>query len=93
MCGRGSLALLDGPDIGDQGQAFLDEAIVSALMRQLSWTHFLSLIYVPHPMQRNFYAEMCRVEGCSTRTLRKKIDSMLYERTALSKQPEKFAGA
>ena len=31
---------------------------------------------------------MARIEGSSVRTLRERIDSMLYERTALSKQPE-----
>jgi predicted nuclease of restriction endonuclease-like (RecB) superfamily len=41
-------------------------------------------------MQRAFYAEMCRIERWSTRTLEKKIASMLYERTALSKKPEKL---
>jgi predicted nuclease of restriction endonuclease-like (RecB) superfamily len=36
---------------------------------------------------------MCRVEGWSTRTLRNKIDSMLYKRTAISKKPEDIARA
>jgi predicted nuclease of restriction endonuclease-like (RecB) superfamily len=31
---------------------------------------------------------MCRIEGWSVRTLQQRIDSMLYERTALSKQPD-----
>jgi len=70
---------------------FPDEAIVSALMRQLSWTHFLSIIYLKDPLQRDFYAEMCRIERWSTRTLQKKIGSMLYERTALSKKPDALA--
>jgi len=72
-------------------EAFQDERIVSALMRQLSWTHFLSVIYLPDPLQRDFYVEMCRVEKWSTRTLQKKIGSMLYERTALSRKPEELA--
>lgn len=42
-------------------------------------------------MQREFYAEMCRVEGWSVRTLRGRIDSMLYERTALSRKPDELA--
>jgi len=54
-------------------EAFQDERIVSALMRQLSWTHFLSVIYLPDPLQRDFYVEMCRVEKWSTRTLQKRI--------------------
>lgn len=72
-------------------EAFPDELIVSALMRQLSWTHFLSIIYLPDPLQRDFYVEMCRIEKWSTRTLQKKIGSMLYERTALSRKPEELA--
>ena len=72
-------------------EAFPEERIVSALMRQLSWTHFLSILYLPDSLQRDFYAEICRVEGWSTRTLQKKIASMLYERTALSRKPEELA--
>lgn len=72
-------------------EAFPEERIVSALMRQLSWTHLLSIIYLPDSLQRDFYAEMCRVEGWTTRTLQKKIASMLYERTALSRKPEELA--
>jgi predicted nuclease of restriction endonuclease-like (RecB) superfamily len=34
---------------------------------------------------------MCRVERWSVRTLRAKIQSMLFERTALSRKPEKLA--
>jgi predicted nuclease of restriction endonuclease-like (RecB) superfamily len=33
---------------------------------------------------------MCRIEGWSVRTLEKKISGMLFERTALSKKPEKL---
>lgn len=68
--------------------AFPDERIVSSLLRQLSWTHFVTIIYLDDSLKREFYAEMCRVERWSTRTLQKKIGSMLYERTALSGKPE-----
>ena len=63
---------------------------VSALRRQLSWSHFKQLIYIPDKLKRDFYAEMCRVEGWSTRVLAKKVGGMLYERTALSKKPEEI---
>jgi predicted nuclease of restriction endonuclease-like (RecB) superfamily len=33
---------------------------------------------------------MCRIERWSVRTLRERIDSMLYERTALSRKPEEL---
>ena len=69
-------------------EVFPDEQIVSALRRQLSWTHFKSVIYLDDPLKRDFYAEMCRMEKWSTRTLEKKIGGMLFERTALSKKPD-----
>jgi predicted nuclease of restriction endonuclease-like (RecB) superfamily len=72
-------------------EAFPDTKIVSALRRQLSWSHFIQIIYLDDPLKRDFYAEMCRIEGWSVRTLGKKIDSMLFERTALSRKPEKLA--
>jgi predicted nuclease of restriction endonuclease-like (RecB) superfamily len=70
--------------------AFPDEQIVSALRRQLTWTHFRTLVYVEDPLKRDFYAEMCRIERWNTRTLVKKIGGMLFERTALSKRPDKL---
>jgi len=69
-------------------EAFPDDEIVSALRRQLSWSHFKQLIYIDDTLKRAFYAEMCRVERWSTRALADKVDGMLYERTALSKKPE-----
>ncbi len=69
-------------------EVFPDQEIVVSLIRQLSWTHFIALIPLKEPLQREFYAEMCRVERWSVRTLRQKIDSLLYERTALSRNPE-----
>lgn len=67
---------------------FPDEQIVVTLSRQLSWSHFVSIIPIKDPLSREFYAEMCKLEGWSVRQLRKSIDSMLYERIAISKQPE-----
>ncbi|MBL6995591.1 MAG: DUF1016 family protein [Desulfobacula sp.] len=71
-------------------EVFPDKEIVVSLIRQLSWTHFIALIPLKDDLQRDFYAEMCRLERWSVRTLRKKIDGMLYERTAISKKPEKL---
>jgi predicted nuclease of restriction endonuclease-like (RecB) superfamily len=69
-------------------ESFQDKKIVATLSQQLSWSHFRELLPLEKPLQRDFYAEMCRVEGWSVRTLRRKIDSMLYERTAISRKPE-----
>jgi predicted nuclease of restriction endonuclease-like (RecB) superfamily len=72
-------------------ESFPDEEIVATLSQQLSWSHFRELLPLEQPLQREFYAEMCRMEGWSVRTLRGRIDSMLYERTALSRKPEELA--
>jgi predicted nuclease of restriction endonuclease-like (RecB) superfamily len=71
-------------------EVFTDEEILSSLRRELSWTHFKQIIYLDDPLKRDFYAEMSRIERWSTRTLEKKISGMLFERTALSKKPEKL---
>ncbi len=71
-------------------EVFSDEAIVVSLIRQLSWTHFLVLIPLKDPLVRDFYAEMCRIERWSVRTLRERVGSMLFERTALSKKPDEL---
>jgi predicted nuclease of restriction endonuclease-like (RecB) superfamily len=72
-------------------ELFHDEKIVAALLRQLGWTHFTLLLPIKDELKRDFYAEMCRIERWSTRTLEKKIGSMLFERTALSRKPAKLA--
>jgi predicted nuclease of restriction endonuclease-like (RecB) superfamily len=69
-------------------EQFPDEPIVATLSQQLSWSHVKELLPLKEDLARKFYAEMCRLERWSVRTLREKINGMLYERTALSKKPE-----
>lgn len=74
-------------------ELFPDEEIVATLSRQLTWSHFVLLLPLEAPLARAFYAEMCRVERWSVRALRQQIDSMLYERSALSRKPERVIEA
>lgn len=69
---------------------FPEEKYVVTLSRYLSWSHFVTIIPLKQTLEREFYAEMCRIEKWGVRTLRQKIDSMLYERTAISKKPEEL---
>ena len=69
-------------------QTFPDERIVSALRRRLTWTHLKALIYIDDPLKREFYIELCQLEGWSSRQLQERLQSLLYERSAVSKQPE-----
>ncbi len=66
---------------------FQDKEIVHSLSAQLSWTHFKSLIYIQDDIKRDFYIQMTMLDNWSTRVLIQKIDSQLFERTALSKKP------
>jgi predicted nuclease of restriction endonuclease-like (RecB) superfamily len=72
-------------------EVFPQKEIVATLSQQLSWSHFVILIALKEPLQREFYAEFCRIERWNVRTLRKKVDSMLYERTAISRKPADLA--
>ena len=69
-------------------EEFLDEQIVTTLSAQLSWSHFLELIRVEDPLKREFYVTLCASEGWSVRGLRDRMNGMLFERTAIAKQPE-----
>lgn len=68
-------------------EIYSDKETVYALSRHLSWTHFRQLIYIDDDLKRQFYTQLCRQEHWSTRVLAKKIDSMLFERTAIAKAP------
>jgi predicted nuclease of restriction endonuclease-like (RecB) superfamily len=69
-------------------KSFSDKENVVSLIRQLSWTHILAIIPIEDPVKRDFYIQMCIHEKWSVRTFRERINSMLYERTAISKKPE-----
>jgi len=69
-------------------EIFPDEKIVVSLIRQLSWTHILAILPIEDPLKREFYVQLCIHEGWSVRTFRERIQSMLFERTAISKKPE-----
>jgi predicted nuclease of restriction endonuclease-like (RecB) superfamily len=68
-------------------RVFPEQKNVVSLIRQLSWTHILAVLPIDDPLKRDFYIELCRLERWSVRTLRERIDALLYERTAISKKP------
>lgn len=68
----------------------IDEKIIATLSQQLSWSHFRELIPLQDNLKIEFYAQMSIAQNWGVRTLRKQIDSMLYERTALSKKSDEL---
>lgn len=71
-------------------RAFPNKNILATLSPKLSWSHFIELVTLEEETQRLFYTQMAITEKWSVRLLRERIDSMLFERTALSKKPEKL---
>ncbi len=69
-------------------EVFPSREILSTAGRELSWSHIKTLIYLDDPLKRDFYTEICRLERWSVRQLQERIQSMLYERTAISRKPE-----
>ena len=71
-------------------QLFPKEQIVASLMRQLSWTHILQVLSIKDDLQREFYLTLAASERWSVRQLRKEIDGMLFERTAIASKPDEL---
>jgi predicted nuclease of restriction endonuclease-like (RecB) superfamily len=65
-----------------------DFEILHTLCAKLTWSHIRSLIYIESQIKREFYIQMSIHERWSVRTLQERMDSMLFERTAISKKPE-----
>ncbi|WP_141050054.1 PDDEXK nuclease domain-containing protein [Aliarcobacter cryaerophilus] len=63
---------------------------IATLSQQLSWSHFKELLPMEDNLKIEFYSQMSALDKWSVRTLRNRIDSMLYERTALSKKPDEL---
>jgi len=71
-------------------QQFPELQILTTLSAQLSWSHFVELIKIDDTLKREFYISMCTSARWSVRVLRERMDGMLFERTAISKQPDEL---
>lgn len=71
-------------------QIIPDFQIVAQLSRQLSWSHFVEVIPLKDELQREFYLTLAASELWSVRQLRKEIDGMLFERSAISGKPDEL---
>ena len=71
-------------------QEFPDVEIVSAVSTKITWSHIIEILPLKDDLQREFYLTLASTERWSMRQLRKKIDGMLFERTAISGKPNEF---
>ena len=69
---------------------FPDVQIVSAVSTQLTWSHIVEVLPLKDELQREFYLTLASSEKWSMRRLRKEIDSMLFERTAIASKPDEL---
>lgn len=66
-------------------EAYPDAEIVSALLRQLPWTHHLIILgQSKRPEEREFYLRLAAQEQWSSRQLERQFKAALFERTVLS---------
>lgn len=65
-------------------EQFQDDEIVATLSRQLSWSHFLTLIPLKSQEARLFYARQAAVGQLGVRDLRQLIARKAFERTAIA---------
>ena len=65
-------------------EEFPNIEIVTPLVTQLSWTHFLMVLPLKDEIAREFYLTMAANAHWSKRELEKQIDGMLFERTVIA---------
>lgn len=66
-----------------------EEDKLYAMRRYLSWTHFRILMRLEDPLARQFYEIETAKNNWSSRELERQINSLLFERLALSKDKKK----
>lgn len=71
-------------------QQFPEFRIVSQVAAQLSWSHFIEVLSLKDELQREFYITIAASERWGRDRLRKEIDGMLYERTAIATKPDEL---
>ena len=67
-------------------ETYVDFPILSSLLRELSWTHNLTIFSrCKSTEEQKFYLQHCKIENYSVRELDRQISASLYERKMLNK--------
>lgn len=61
------------------------------LLSSLSYSHFAELLSLEDPLKRTFYERECIRGTWAVRELRRQISSLYFERSSLSRNPEKLS--
>jgi predicted nuclease of restriction endonuclease-like (RecB) superfamily len=81
--------------LGTLSQEFVEQSKKSIiepikLISNLSFSHFAELLKIEDPLKRSFYEIECIKGTWGVRELRRQINSLFFERTGLSRKPEKL---
>ena len=76
------------PNLKKMRQFYLLFPIRSTVLSELSWSHYLILIKINEENKRKFYMHEAVNSGWSVRELQRQVDSLLFERLAISKNKE-----
>ena len=66
-------------------EQFPQRSVVETFSETISWSHFVEILTLSQPIERDFYATMCHASRWSVRGLRREIAGALFTRTALSR--------
>ncbi len=78
----------DAAEVGQTVIAKLGK--VEKIVHGLSFTHLSLLLPIDDPQKRHFYETECIKGTWSVRELKRQIDTLYYERSAMSRKPEKL---
>jgi predicted nuclease of restriction endonuclease-like (RecB) superfamily len=78
----------DRSNLWNMRSFYLSFPILDAVRRELTWTHYRLLMRIENPQARSFYENEAIAARWSTRELERQINSMLFERLALSRDKE-----
>jgi len=67
------------------GKSGIQQTVSAEFEPMLSWSHYCELLKVEEPFPRSFYEQEAIQNNWSVRELKRQINSMLFERLALSK--------
>lgn len=72
-------------------QFYLSYEIFATVSQKLSWSHYVELLKIENADERSFYEKECVADSWGVRELKRQMNSMLYQRIALSTDKSEVA--
>lgn len=75
-------------NVNKMRKLYLTFPILQTLSAKLSWSHYVELLKINDPQEQSFYMHECEQNNWGVRELKRQMNSMLFQRLALSKNKE-----